>query len=216
MKKNILITAGGTIVKIDDVRHIANMSSGKFGVSLALELAKRPDTHITLLLSKSGALRFKDTLNNSQNITVAEYETYYEYSSHLQYLLVHNVYHSVISSAAVSDYVVDGETNGKISGDSLVTITLKPVPKLLPMIKFLQPNTFLVGFKLLVGADESEKNKAITKQFDSAHSDIVAFNDLKSSVKKYELYTSPQEFTTIQGDTLVEDFADIIMNEASK
>jgi phosphopantothenoylcysteine synthetase/decarboxylase len=147
---------------------------------------------------------------------VIEYETYYEYSSHLQHLLISDSYHSVVSSAAVSDYVVDGETNGKISGNSLVTITLKPVPKLLPMVKFLQPDTFLVGFKLLVGADEEEKSKAITKQFDSAHSDIVAFNDLKSSVKKYELYTSPQEFTTIQGDTLVEDFADIIMNAIMK
>ncbi len=216
MKKNILITAGGTIVKIDDVRHIANMSSGKFGVSLAIELARDADASITLLLSKSGALRFKDTLSGYENITVKEYETYYDYSSLFQHLLINNVYDSVVSTAAVSDYVVDGETNGKISGDSLVTITLKPVPKLLPMIKFLQPNTFLVGFKLLVGAGEEEKGKAITKQFDSARSDIVAFNDLKSPVKKYELYTSPQEFTTIEGDTLVEDFADVIMKGVSK
>jgi len=33
----ILITSGGTKVKIDDVRHIGNMSTGKFGTEIARE-----------------------------------------------------------------------------------------------------------------------------------------------------------------------------------
>jgi phosphopantothenate--cysteine ligase len=37
---NILITSGGTVVKIDDVRHIGNMSSGTFGSKIATEALK--------------------------------------------------------------------------------------------------------------------------------------------------------------------------------
>jgi phosphopantothenoylcysteine decarboxylase/phosphopantothenate--cysteine ligase len=36
--KNVIVTAGGTIEKIDDVRFISNFSSGKMGEALALEL----------------------------------------------------------------------------------------------------------------------------------------------------------------------------------
>ena len=54
MKKKILITAGPTWVRLDDVRVITNVFTGKSGVALAESLARKGHT-VTLLLGPGGA-----------------------------------------------------------------------------------------------------------------------------------------------------------------
>ena len=54
--RKIVITAGGTSEKIDNVRRITNYSSGKTGMTVASEFLKRDDTFIYYICSKS-ALR---------------------------------------------------------------------------------------------------------------------------------------------------------------
>ena len=50
--KKIVITAGGTSEKIDNVRKITNSSSGKLGMTIANELLKRDDVFIYYICTK--------------------------------------------------------------------------------------------------------------------------------------------------------------------
>jgi phosphopantothenoylcysteine synthetase/decarboxylase len=49
---NVLITAGGTRVPIDNVRHIGNMSSGAYGSLLAYEFYVMNHSNITYFIDK--------------------------------------------------------------------------------------------------------------------------------------------------------------------
>ena len=52
----ILITAGGTTEKIDQVRAITNHSTGRLGQALADYLAANPDTTIDYVTTKQAAV----------------------------------------------------------------------------------------------------------------------------------------------------------------
>lgn len=182
----VLITSGGTTVPIDSVRYISNMATGKFGLKLADEFCTRGN-QVTVLHSRNGADHRKHT-SRLPDRSIVNYSTYWDYHDTLIALLAREKYDLVISAAAVSDYEVVDQGCSKISGDSEVIIKLRPVPKVLPEIKKMQPDCKLIGFKLLVGASEEEMNAAVQKQFENAHSDIVAFNDLRSKYKAYTLF----------------------------
>src|ERR1017187_9503744 len=57
-KINVLATSGGTKVKIDDARHIANMSSGTFGAKIATEFLKIPQVNLTFLKAEGSKSPF--------------------------------------------------------------------------------------------------------------------------------------------------------------
>ncbi len=52
MDRRAIVTAGGTIEKIDDVRYLSNFSSGKMGSSLALALYFK-GAHVTMISTRS-------------------------------------------------------------------------------------------------------------------------------------------------------------------
>ena len=52
----ILITSGGTKIKIDMVRSITNMSKGTFGSKIATEFLRYDNEHVTFLHAKDSKL----------------------------------------------------------------------------------------------------------------------------------------------------------------
>lgn len=122
-----LVTSGGTIVPLDEVRRIQNMSSGRFGskiATVALEMGHKVDflyAHNSATpfdfhfdfqkeeersilavhrLLKAEAFYFA----HARNYVPLEYKTFYEYHRHLETLVVGGKPDVVLLAAAVSDY----------------------------------------------------------------------------------------------------------------
>lgn len=198
--KTIIITAGGTSEKIDNVRKITNSSSGKLGMIIANHLLDtREDIKIYYICSKE-AYR-----PNHRRVKVIEVSSTEELKNRVECLLSNTRIDYFIHSMAVSDYMTDYITTidrikdslkrdkdidealknidviggSKISSyeDNLV-IVLKPTPKIISLIKEQSPNTYLVGFKLLDGVSVDELIEVAKKLRNKNNCDLVVANDL--------------------------------------
>lgn len=198
--KKIIITAGGTSEKIDNVRKITNSSSGKLGMTIANHLLKENDDLIIYYVCSKNSLRPLD-----KRIKVIEIDGIISLKNKIENLLLNEKIDYFIHSMAVSDYMTDYVTtierikasikntsnleeafsnieiiNGnKISSyeDNLV-IVLKQTPKIISIIKDLSPQTYLVGFKLLDGVSKEELISVAKKLRDKNKCDLVVANDL--------------------------------------
>ena len=198
--QKIIITAGGTSEKIDNVRKITNSGTGKLGLAIANHLAKR-DVMIYYVCSKNAVRP-----SNIVNVKVIEIEGTKDLKQTIETLLTTEKIDYFIHSMAVSDYTTDYVTTieriksslqskddidealknvqtitgSKISSseDNLV-IVLKPTPKIISMIKNLSPETYLVGFKLLDNVSKEHLIAVATKLRDKNHCDLVVANDLE-------------------------------------
>ena len=198
--KKIVITAGGTSEKIDNVRKITNSSSGKLGMTIANHLLKENDDLIIYYVCSKNSLRPLD-----KRIKVIEIDDTISLKNKIENLLLNKKIDYFIHSMAVSDYMTDYVTTierikasikntsnleeafsnieiineNKISSyeDNLV-IVLKQTPKIISIIKDLSPQTYLVGFKLLDGVSKEELISVAKKLRDKNKCDLVVANDL--------------------------------------
>jgi len=197
--KRILITAGGTRERIDSVRYIGNMSSGKTAARLADELTAAG--HEITWLGAENAIR-----PNSVNRLVSFY-SFADLAARLQELLARGDHDMVIHAAAVSDFSVaaletdDGtklQQGGKLSSDSDLLLRLKPNPKLLSQLKkwSANPDLKVIGFKLTDTEDFQQRIAAVKKQFDQSGVDAVVHNDLADISEKahsFNFYSGTQK-----------------------
>lgn len=166
--KKVLISAGGTYEAIDSVRGITNMSSGKMGLEIARE-AFIQGADVTMVNGRvdvpiPGLFERFDVTSASEMI------------NKLTDLLPEN--DIFISAAAVSDFKLECSDSQKISSDDDLTINFKPGPKILNMVKELNPNIFLVGFKAESNISEEELVISARKQIEKSGADFVVANDI--------------------------------------
>lgn len=142
--KLVLITAGPTYERIDDVRFIGNFSSGKMGFALAEEALKLGA--VVTLVTGPTCLQCSAAINRV-NIESAE-------DMYLAVTKVSDNHDIIIMSAAVADYTPKAKHNGKIKkNDDTMTIELVKTKDILKELgqRKTEKQT-LVGFAL-----ESEK-----------------------------------------------------------
>ena len=187
--KKVIVTAGGTSEKIDNVRKITNSGTGKLGYKIALELLnKYKDVKIYYVCSKNS---FRPV---SDRVEIIEIESTIDLKNNIENLLTQNKIDYFIHSMAVSDYMVDYVTNLesiknnniKIINDTKISsnekslvIVLKPTPKIISIIKNISPETYLVGFKLLDNVSKEELISVAKKLRDKNKCDLVVANDLE-------------------------------------
>ena len=198
----VLITSGGTRVKIDDVRHLSNMSTGRFGAEIAYEFAKEPNT-VNFLYAKGSVepLSFHSTANWLKGESINyQYDDYFEYlkgSVELSKSLKPDI---IISAAAVSDYIV-AKADGKLSSDEdELIIRLKKAKKVLPLLKAASPESMVIGFKLLVSPAYDQVAKAVQKVLNNG-ADYVVYNDLteiKSGNSRRLIFKKDMTFTEVK------------------
>ncbi len=180
--KKILICSGGTIEKIDNVRAIHNISTGKTGAKLA-----------EILYGLGHEIHFIGAQNGAMPIDLNSKNTFTDFKS-LEHILFEkiekNEFDLIIQCAAISDYSVKEiisnngqiiENNGKISSsEDEIKIVLAKNPKLLNQIKTrsLAKNTKLIGFKLTENSDDKSILNAINKQFEEANCDYIVQNSI--------------------------------------
>lgn len=202
----IIITAGGTSEKIDNVRKITNSSTGKLGSVIAtkmLEIYGHRIEKIYYLCSKNS---IRPVNKKIEIVEISDTESL-EFS--VKKLLTENNIDYFIHSMAVSDYSVDYITTAenlameieKNNKDTLQTICnfdkkfadnkisssyenliikLKRTPKIISIIKDISPKTYLVGFKLLDDVSENELINTACKLKEKNKCDLVVANDLKN------------------------------------
>lgn len=231
----ILITSGGTSEKIDDVRAITNHSSGKLGKAIAKTFAA--DGAMIDLITTRQAVKVED-----ENIHPHYIETTADLERMLKALLSENNYDAVIHSMAVSDFTPESSvtledletafakqpsdlpaelakleaqrTEKKISSDTdHLVIVLKKNPKIISLIKQLQPDTILVGFKLLVDVPMIELLNVAKKSLEKNHADFILANDLTEIYgEKHHGYLINQQQKVKEAHTKTE-IAELIKKE---
>jgi len=186
---HILITAGGTIVKIDDVRHIGNFSSGSFSAKIA-NAALLKDHEVIYLHAKNAILP-----KIKRKLKLVVYETYDDYVRELKNILNNNKIDVVFFAAAVSDYGLK-QYQGKISSTkSLLTIKLSRLPKVIKLVKqWSKTPIFQVGFKLLSGVTEENLIEAAYKSGLENKSDLTIANEFSNvrSKKRETIFVTPE------------------------
>lgn len=155
--KRVLITAGPTVEKIDPVRAITNLSSGKMGYSIA-EAAIEMGAEVTLI---SGPTHL--TAPSLTEIIAVES------GAEMFNAVMANIHHQdiFISVAAVADYRVANPSTEKIKkNNAALNIELLPNEDILATVASLPNAPFCVGFSaesenLLAYAEEKRKRKKI-------------------------------------------------------
>lgn len=157
MRKLVVITSGGTVESIDSVRSIRNTSSGKLGAAIADAISAKwgADVDIIYMANRFAA---KPTVAHSW----VETSSVLDLQAKVADILENRTVDIFIHAMAVADYTVTGletETefiaqedlmHSKLSSDNeQVKVVLTKAPKIISMIKKLQPKVYLVGFKLL-------------------------------------------------------------------
>jgi phosphopantothenoylcysteine decarboxylase/phosphopantothenate--cysteine ligase len=168
-KINILITAGPTREKIDDIRFITNRSSGRMGYALA-EAALKRGMNVTLI---SGPV----CLAPVKGINTIKVESASEMADAV--FRLESEAEIIISAAAVADYRPVKVTKGKIkkSGGEMVLKLERTTDILQTLGKSKRKNLFLAGFaaeteRLLEYAEIKLKKKNL---------DLIIANDVSDS-----------------------------------
>lgn len=174
-KLRAIVTEGGTVEPIDDVRAITNFSVGRFGHDLARELIAS-GVDVTELAPRSSVERLGE--NDG-----AKYENFTDTESLRDLMLDRaEVPDIILHSAAVSDYRASRRVDGKISSDSdSLTIELERTPKIISELREnYGSKAFITGFKLLSGVSEVELIGAAMKQLKDNRLNMVIANDARN------------------------------------
>lgn len=190
----LIITAGGTSEKIDDVRAITNMSTGRLGQIIAEAFLEGYGVQIEKIYYLHGNRAMPPAGDKVVAIPIGGVSDLMEA---MERILKEEKIDAVVHSMAVSDYTVRELTtlqditqgkaldaSKKISSDiEDLVILLKKTPKVISHIKAWSPETLLVGFKLLSKVSKEELLEVGTHLLKKNGCTFVMANDL-SQIKE--------------------------------
>ena len=168
--KRVLITAGPTHESIDPARYIANRSSGKMGIALAVEAANN-GALVSLVLGP--------THLNCKHANITVYKVVTASQMHEQVNAHFPTTEIGIFAAAVADYKPDVVAKNKIKkSDSNLNISLEKTVDILAEIgNKKNDKQFIVGFALETDNEvENAKDKLKRKNLD-----MIVLNSLNNN-----------------------------------
>ena len=179
--KEILITSGPTRGPIDAVRYITNKSTGRLGAVMASEALHR-GARVTFVYGKGSLVPDDEMLaeDDLSRLTLREVETVDDLLQVIKEELERQSYDAVLHSMAVLDYVPESYQDSKTpSGQDEWVVKLVRAPKVIKIIKELQPASLLIGFKLEAGKSLDELVRAAHASLLANRADLVLANDLR-------------------------------------
>lgn len=186
----VIITAGGTSERIDDVRSITNTSTGKLGYAIGRAFLAYNET-VETIYYLHGVRAMPPEGHNIKAILI---EGVRDLEQEISKLLTEQQIDAVVHAMAVSDYMVKTVTTleqiqsgciaplkgNKISSEvDDLTIIMERSPKVISKIKALSPNTALVGFKLLSHVPREELIDTAHRLLEKNNCTYVLANDLE-------------------------------------
>lgn len=219
---NIIITAGGTTERIDDVRSITNTSTGRLGHTIGNAFLSQTGDQLDTLYYLHGLRAVAPEGDKVKAVAVAGAA---DLERELQHLLKTEKIDAVIHSMAVSDYTVkevttmqllkEGknlDTSKKVSSEvEDLVIVMKKTPKVIGGIKKASPRTLLVGFKLLSNVPHEELIDVAYAQLQKNDCSFVMANDLSEigpQVHKGYLVHEDKSYDSMETN---EEIADMIV-----
>jgi phosphopantothenoylcysteine decarboxylase/phosphopantothenate--cysteine ligase len=167
----VLVTAGGTREPIDSVRYVGNRSSGRMGLALAGEAARR-GASVTLVAANV-------TLPAPAGVRVVDVRTAAELLAAAREGFAEA--HVLLMAAAVADFRPAEAVEDKISksGRDGLALALEPTDDVLATLAGSRaPGQTLVGFAAEHGAGAVERGRA---KLDRKGLDAVVVNDISRS-----------------------------------
>ncbi|MFD1138467.1 bifunctional phosphopantothenoylcysteine decarboxylase/phosphopantothenate--cysteine ligase CoaBC [Paenibacillus urinalis] len=163
--KKIVVTAGGTIERIDPVRYITNDSSGKMGVAFA-KTATAMGAEVTLIAANM-------QVKYPEGITVVPVQSADD--MHQAVLERWEQSDIVVKAAAVADYRPAETAKQKIkkSGDTL-TLELVKTVDILEALGRAKTHQFLIGF----AAETNDLELHAASKLERKNADLIVANDV--------------------------------------
>ncbi len=160
----LLVTAGPTREKIDDVRYITNRSSGKMGYAIASEAASR-GADVTLVSGARG-------LQAPEGVRIVPVESAADMFSAC--MDVFDGVDMVVKAAAVADYKPKAVRGGKMKKDADFALELVRTQDILQCMGERKKNQVLVGF----AAEAADLQKNALDKLHRKNLDLIAANDI--------------------------------------
>jgi phosphopantothenoylcysteine decarboxylase/phosphopantothenate--cysteine ligase len=163
--KKVLVTAGGTIERIDPVRFLTNDSSGKMGFAFA-EIAKQLGAEVTLIVGRT-------TQSPPAGVDIVAIESTQQMLDAV--LERFDDTDIVIKAAAVSDYRPSSIAPNKIKkqGDTL-QLELVKNPDILQLLGERKTSQFIVGF----AAETDNMEQYAIDKLKRKRSDLLVANNV--------------------------------------
>jgi phosphopantothenate-cysteine ligase len=240
---NVVVTGGGTIASIDDVRYIANVSSGRFAASISEALLDRGASvwhihassaqlpiwraaHCALDAADPAAelerlARLRDRwlgVRDRLHLVPLKEGTVSDYAETLRGVLGSQAIDVAVLAMAVSDFEPESHA-GKVSSDAeSLVVRCRPTPKVIRSVRDWAPSIYLVGFKLLSGAGREELIRRAVDACRVNRADLTVANDLQDLRRgRHTLHLvrpDAEPETLGPGDDLAERLVDRIMTWA--
>lgn len=190
--RKVIVTGGGTIEKIDDIRYLSNFSSGKMASALASALfckgadvnliATKFEENISQDIHKINVENSKEMLENINDtiqITKKEKSTKPSLDSKNQIELIERK-PFLFMAAAISDYVPEFTYDGKIKKDMFGDEWELKLRKNIDILDSIDKTGIIsIGFKAEM--DQNSATHNASKIIDSKQIDAVCLNVLKDS-----------------------------------
>lgn len=205
--RKILVSAGGTIERIDPVRYITNDSSGKMGHAVA-EAAYKSGADVTLVTASK-----LPTPSGINTIRVdSANDMYDEINQHFVDMDV------LIMAAAVSDYRVANAADSKMKKDDSsepVMIELTENPDILKTMGSKKKNQFLIGF----AAETDNLEEYAKKKLKEKNLNMIVANEVGQSDRGFNADENQVIIFTDDGErievplTTKSEVANILVNK---
>jgi len=188
--KTVLITAGPTHEALDPVRFIGNRSSGKMGMAIAEDCARR-GASVKLVLGPSA---LKAQHSNIETTKVTSAQDMYDAST-----AIFDQCDVAIMAAAVADYTPETVSDIKIKKkDGDLSIPLKRTKDIAKQLGQQKKNQLLVGFALETNDEISNANRKLQKK----NLDFIVLNSLNDSGAGFQHDTNKIKIIKSDGQTL--------------
>lgn len=185
----VLVTAGGTVERIDPVRYITNDSSGKMGYAIA-EAAREMGAEVTLISANVSL----DPPSGVELVPVISAQDMYD--AVMARMEQSNI---VVKAAAVADYRPVEKAAQKIKKkEETYTLTLVKTEDILAEIGQRKTDQFVIGF----AAETENLEEHALKKIKAKNCDLIAANDV--SRKDVGFGSDHNEIHVYDADGLVE------------
>jgi phosphopantothenoylcysteine decarboxylase/phosphopantothenate--cysteine ligase len=185
----VLVTAGGTREPIDSVRYVGNRSSGRMGVAIADEAARR-GAEVTLIAANV-------SLQLPEGIRVERVEAASELEEAARAAFPDC--DVLIMAAAVADFRPAGPIDDKIkkAGRDRLSIELEPTTDVLSALAAMRrPGQTLVGFAAEHGGDPAAHGRL---KLERKRVDAIVVNDISDSSIGFESEDNEVTIVTAAG-----------------
>lgn len=178
---SVLVTAGPTRSYMDSIRYLTNSSSGKMGYAFAYEASAR-GARVTLISGPTDLLP-------PRGVERVSVETTEEMLDAVNATLSKDSYDLFVMAAAPLDFEIVERHEGKVSSSSPITLTLRPSPKIIDIVRGRFKELFIIGFKAEFGlSPEDLISKARSRLLESGV-DLIVANDLSGSSTGFKVDT---------------------------